>query len=86
MPYEPITIGCSLPSLSRYVAPSGSEYLVPSLKMLPTSMTGSSSRGAPDTGHPSPAMTSRMSAISAWKSRPSTTPRRWTPARLAPVT
>ena len=52
------------------------EYLVPSLKMLPTSIPCSITRGWPHSGQPSPSSASRRSAYSGWKSRPTTTPTR----------
>ena len=81
-----MTIGCCWPRSSRYVAPSGTEYLVPSLKMLPTSMTRSIRSGLPQVGHPSPARATCRSAQSHAKSWPGVTPVRWNPSRLAPTT
>ena len=64
MPYEPIQTGCPFPASSRNMAPIGSEYRVPSLKMLPTSIIGSMRQraaavdarvaglGVPDVGDP----------------------------------
>ena len=50
IPYEPMMMSRSWPDSSRTVAFSGLVYLVPSLKMLPTSMTTSIVRGAPHSG------------------------------------
>src|SRR5918995_1160798 len=67
-----MTTGCSLPDSSRYIAPRASEYLVPSLKMLPTSITFSTESGRPHCPHASPAVTVWRSANRASKSRPGT--------------
>ena len=77
-------MSCSVPPSSRYVAPSGLEKRVPSLKMLPTSIAGSIVIGWPSTV--SPASTERTSARSKAKSRPGSTPRRWWSVSLAPTT
>src|SRR6059058_6204069 len=69
-----MTIGCSRPDSSRYVAPSATEYLVPSLKMLPISMTFSTPSGLPHSTHASPAVTAWRSAKRQSKSRPALTP------------
>src|SRR5437868_6303220 len=81
-----MTIGRSCPDSSRYFAFSPSEYFVPSLKMLPISITRSTSSALPHCTHASPGATVCRSTNRAWKSRPGTTPRTWTPSRLAPMT
>ena len=77
MPYEPIQTGCSFPASSTNMAPIGSEYRVPSLKMLPTSIIGSMRSVPPQWTHVSPASACRMSATRAVKSRPCSALRRW---------
>ena len=49
-----MTSGFSLPSSSRNVAPNGSEWKVPSLKMWPTSIAVSMRSVPPQSGHVSP--------------------------------
>ena len=70
-------MGFCCPCSSRYMAPSGSENLVPSLKILPTSMTRSTVRGLPHVGQPSPGSATWRSAQSQAKSLPAVTPTRW---------
>src|SRR2546428_2251643 len=57
--FRSMTMGLCCPCSSRYVAPSGSEYLVPSLKILPISMTRSTVSGWPHLGQPSPGSATR---------------------------
>ena len=79
-------IGWSLPSASWKRHFMDSEYLVPSLKMWPTSMPRFSISRAVQLGQGSPAAARRMSATDVGsKSRPGTTPTRWASAALAPV-
>src|SRR5256885_1077033 len=65
-----MTIGRSWPDSSRYFAFRPSEYLVPSLKMLPISMTRSISSALPHCTHASPGATVCRSTKRGWKSRP----------------
>ena len=87
MPYEPMTMGWRSPSSPRYSAPSAFVYLVPSLKMLPTSMPLRRITVPPQSGQASPSRTLAMSVItSGVKSRGTLTLRRWNPGRFAPAT
>jgi len=76
------------PSAASTVAFIDSEYLVPSLKMWPTSSALKTSSVPSQAGHPSPARTFRRSATLPWRrrSRSTSTPSRWKSFSFAPVT
>ena len=79
--------GVACPCSSRKVAPIALEYFVPSLKTWPISLPWLTASGAPQRGQGSPASASRRSwTCSSGKSRPGTTPVRWTSTALPPTT